>query len=219
MLTNRAIFVLVLAAFAVPALALPLLAGPLEGRAAVIDGDTLEIAGQHVRLSGIDAPELRQTCTGAGGEWACGPWASERLADWIGHRTVRCAGQGRDRYGRVLATCEVGGADIGRWLVRSGLAIAYRRYSDAYVGDEAAASAARLGIWSGQMDSPERVRHPQAAGPSGSCAIKGNVSDRGRIYHRPGQRDYDRTRISQPGEQWFCSTAEAESAGFRPARR
>ena len=54
----------------------------------------------------------------------------------------------------------------------------------------------------------------------GDCKIKGNVSfnSREKIYHVPGQQDYNVTRISPDyGERWFCSEAEARSAGWRKA--
>ncbi|SOC38107.1 hypothetical protein SAMN05892877_10510 [Rhizobium subbaraonis] len=53
------------------------------------------------------------------------------------------------------------------------------------------------------------------------CNVKGNVSFNGgeRIYHVPGQEDYDATRIRlEYGERWFCSEAEALAAGWRKAR-
>lgn len=54
----------------------------------------------------------------------------------------------------------------------------------------------------------------------GDCRIKGNISDRGdRIYHVPGSRHYERTRIDTArGERWFCSVADARAAGFRAPR-
>jgi hypothetical protein len=110
-------------------------------------------------------------------------------------------------------------------MVAAGAAVAYRRYSQRYVAGEIQARAEAVGVWSGQMTRPEDHRHARnaartaAPAPSG-CRIKGNISASGRIYHRPGQRDYDATRISPAkGEAWFCTEAEARAAGFRPARR
>lgn len=213
MLTLR--FLLVLAML----LPLPAAAASLEGRARVIDGDTIEVSGARVRLHGIDAPETAQTCDGAGRAWPCGRWATETLAAHLGDRPVRCEGDEQDRYGRLLALCSIGGEDLGGWLVRSGAALAYRRYSTRYVEDEARARSAGAGVWAGRMQPPEAFRRQPGSPPPGDCAIKGNVSDRGRIYHLPGQEAYGRTVISRPGERWFCSAEAAESAGFRPARR
>ena len=85
----------------------------VSGRARVIDGDTLEVAGTHVRLFGIDALERSQTCDTPHGEWACGAWARDELARLIGERGVRCVGDTRDRYGRLVARCDAGQGDLG----------------------------------------------------------------------------------------------------------
>jgi endonuclease YncB( thermonuclease family) len=215
MLIFRALFVLPMLALAVPATA-ETVAGPPT----VIDGDTLHVGDEKLRLFGIDAPERDQACTAGTRAWACGAWAARELAakagDW-----VECRGDTRDRYGRLLATCDASGGDLGAAMVAAGAATAYTRYSDAYADIEAFARAKEAGIWGGGMLAPEDHRRtdPQPA-PEGGCAIKGNISANGRIYHRPGQADYDATRINPArGEQWFCTPAEAEAAGFRAARR
>lgn len=207
------------------ALVPPVAAETFAGRALVIDGDSLAIAGRRVRLHGIDAPEARQTCTGADGrDWPCGTWATRQLTALAGGRQAVCEEIATDRYGRSVAHCRVGGQDLGRALVRAGAATAYRRYSDAYVQDEAEARRAARGIWQGPMQPPEahraatRSENPQA--PLAGCGIKGNISASGRIYHLHGQADYDRTRIDEGrGERWFCSEAEARAAGWHRARR
>lgn len=136
-------------------------AAGLAGRASVIDGDTLEIHGERIRLEGIDAPESRQTCTRQGRAWRCGQAAALALSDWIGVRPVTCAGRSRDRYGRVLARCSVAGVDMQAWLVANGHALAYRRYSTDYVAHEERAQAAQVGIWSGQFAAPWDWRRGQ----------------------------------------------------------
>lgn len=129
-------------------------AADLTGRASVIDGDTIEIHGQRIRLFGIDAPESRQTCEAAGREYRCGQQAALALADHLGQRTVRCEQRDTDRYRRVVAICTVAGQDVGAWLVRQGWALAFRRYSTDYVDEEATAKAARVGIWRGAFEAP-----------------------------------------------------------------
>lgn len=53
----------------------------LQGEARAIDGDTLQVGDTRLRLHGIDAPELRQTCEDSAGEaWACGRRAASELA-------------------------------------------------------------------------------------------------------------------------------------------
>ncbi|MGE0666609.1 MAG: thermonuclease family protein [Sphingomonadales bacterium] len=203
---------------------LPAGAAGLSGIASIIDGDTLEINGERVRLFGIDAPESRQHCISAGKQVRCGQAAARALDAFIGNRPISCVAKDRDGYGRMVAVCRVAEADLNEWLVRRGHAVAYTRYSKAYVAAEAEARRARRGIWAGVFETPEDWRRarrspktPQAV-PPGECRIKGNVGKSGRIYHFPGQRDYDRTRIDERrGERWFCSEGEARRAGWRPS--
>lgn len=141
---------------AVLLLATPALADDLVGRASVIDGDTLEIHGQRIRLEGIDAIESSQPCTHreTGQNWRCGQRAALWLSDLIGAKTVTCASAGTDRYKRVLAHCSVGGQDIGAAMVRNGWAMAYVRYSDRYEPEEAEARKDGVGIWQTEFDPP-----------------------------------------------------------------
>jgi endonuclease YncB( thermonuclease family) len=135
----------------------------LDGRASVIDGDTIEIHGMRIRLHGIDAPESGQFCTRAGSRYRCGQAAALALADFIGQQTVNCMQSGTDRYERAIATCTVSGQDVGAWLVRNGHALAYRRFSNAYTDEEAAAKAARVGVWAGDFEPPWEWRREQQA--------------------------------------------------------
>ena len=130
----------------------------LVGIARVIDGDTLEVAtGQgvvRVRLDGMDAFEGRQTCGGA----PCGREASRALMALVADRRVECDDRGRDRYDRVLAHCRIDGRDLGGWMVENGHAVAYRRYSQAYVPHEARARRAAAGAWAHGFEVPEDWR-------------------------------------------------------------
>jgi endonuclease YncB( thermonuclease family) len=99
----------------------------IAGRASVVDGDTLEIHGERIRILDIDAPESRQTCTRPGPtEWRCGQEAALRLSDWIGTRTVTCEAGRKDRYQRWLAPCSAGGVDLALWLAENGWVFPYR---------------------------------------------------------------------------------------------
>ncbi len=221
-----------LAALAVfAALASPA-AAEFAGRGRALDGDTLDLGGRSVRLFGVDAPETAQTCGAADGrDWACGAAAKARLAALIDGRDLVCAALDRDRYGRVVATCAVDGADLGAALVGEGLAWAYLQYSDAYAALEAQARAAGLGLWQGpaiaawdwrraQGFRPAAGEAPPAANSASGCPIKGNINARGaRIYHTPVSRDYARTVIDPVrGERCFRDQAEAKAAGWRAAR-
>jgi endonuclease YncB( thermonuclease family) len=196
--------------------------GP-SGSLRVVDADTFDVGGIRVRLHGIDAPEQGQLCGApGGGDWACGAWATGEARRRYEGRSAACVAIDIDPYGRVVARCTVDGVDMGAAMVGDGIAFAYRRYATTYVAAETAASLAGLGVWAGDAIAPEQARRQAGASapaPVG-CAIKGNVSGNGRIYHLPGQEFYDRTRIrTARGERWFCSEAEARDAGWRRAQR
>ncbi|WP_417743323.1 thermonuclease family protein [Salipiger sp.] len=204
-------------------------AGP-SGRVHVIDGDTLDVGGTRVRLHGIDAPEVKQMCGGDGTPmWPCGAWVSQDVRNRYEGRQARCETRDTDRYGRAVARCEVDGRDIGREMVRAGLAFAYRRYSMEYDLDEKRAAVNGIGLHGTGVQAPAAFRAEarkgravaNGAGAPEGCAIKGNISRKGeRIYHVPGQEHYGATRISTGnGERWFCSEAEARAAGWRRAKR
>jgi endonuclease YncB( thermonuclease family) len=201
----------------------------VQGPARLIDGDTLAIRDVVVRLHGIDAPEQDQTCPEAGGDWSCGLWSREHLGQLIAGGAVTCDVIETDRYGRAVARCQGPRGDLGEAMVAAGAAMAYREYSLAYVGHEERARQAGVGVWRAEGDGPQRPADWRAAAreaasaaeavPAG-CPIKGNISSSGRIFHSPGQQDYDSTRIDPSrGERWFCSEAEALAAGWRAARR
>lgn len=195
----------------------------LSGRAVVIDGDTVEIGGERIRLEGIDAPEADQTCNGGWfGTWKCGRAATEQLRWLTGGRRVDCESAGRDKYGRVLGWCSADGRDINAEMVRTGHAWAFVRYSTRYQSVEADARKAKVGIWKGDAEPAWvfRERRWAAAEPRApeGCAIKGNITANGHIYHMPWSPWYAKVRIEPAkGERWFCSEAEAGKAGFRPA--
>jgi endonuclease YncB( thermonuclease family) len=198
------------------------LGGTIAGPAVVVDGDTLAIASQRVRLEGIDAPEAGQTCgTAAAGSWRCGTEASGALARFIQGKDVRCEPRGLDKYGRTLGVCCLGDQDINAWMVRQGYAWAFVKYSARYVREEAQARAERLGIWQGEAMPAWDYRAQRWAGaepqaPNG-CAIKGNVTANGKIYHMPWSPWYAQIKMDpERGRRWFCSEAEAMAAGWRP---
>lgn len=195
----------------------------VAGPAHVVDGDTLDIGGERVRLEGIDAPEMAQTCPRRFiGSWACGKAAAGALEGLVAGQNVACQSLGTDKYGRLLGVCFVAGRDINAEMVRQGHAWAFVRYSTSYVEEEAQARALRVGIWQGDAEPAWVYRDKRWAGageaaPRG-CAIKGNVTEHGHIYHTPWSPWYDKVKIDErKGERWFCSEAEALAAGWRPA--
>ena len=137
-------------------------AGDITGIPRVVDGDTLVIPKERIRLHGIDSPETRQTCTKVGKVWNCGRDATAALATRIGAQSVTCKGDKRDRYKRLIGVCYLEGKDLNAWMVRQGWALAYRKYSTDYIDDELAARDNRRGIWQGEFINPwEWRRRPR----------------------------------------------------------
>lgn len=155
-------------AFLVLALLL-LLASPaaaeVDGEARVIDANTLAIAGERVRLAGIDAPDLDQTCeTRRGRAYDCGAIAARVLADLVRGERVACEGGGRDSTGRLVAVCRLGRLDLGEQMVLSGWALAAPA-DGAYARAEAAARGVQEGMWKGRFLPPSDWRR-RAAPPA-----------------------------------------------------
>jgi endonuclease YncB( thermonuclease family) len=196
----------------------------------VIDGDTLTLNSIRIRLHGIDAPETNQSCNrGNNTSWRCGTASTKTLKELIENFEVTCVKRDVDRYGRIVAVCSANGINLNARMVSLGMAVAYRKYSKDYVGQEASANAARRGMWSGEFVMPwdwrrgKRSTSKTAANNTNSptgCQIKGNISSKGeRIYHTPGSRWYAKTVVSvDKGERWFCTEVEAKGAGWRTAR-
>jgi endonuclease YncB( thermonuclease family) len=238
-------FLVVVIALLLPASAT---AADITGAAKVREGDTVVIGSNRIRLGGIDAPSVDQLClNGKGERWTCGVAARDELIKHAENKTWTChAGQNADRRGRVVARCDVDGEDIQKWMVRSGWALAYTRFSHDYDADEKAAREAKAGMWQGAFIAPWdwRIRNKKttilgatkppdtahaillasASGPvapSPDCTIKGNVNGAGEcIYHTPTSRWYARIEMKiSKGTRWFCSVEEAEAAGCRETRR
>lgn len=133
----------------------------LTGRAYVVDGDSLEVAGERVRLFGIDAPEFDQQCRDAAGRtYACGRAVTEALRERIGNRRVRCELRPeRDRYGRAIGVCRGGATELNAWMAAQGFALALPHVSRRYVGEEEEARAARRGLWRGAFVRPGAWRN------------------------------------------------------------
>ena len=120
----------------------------------VIDGDTIHLNGEKIRFSGIDTPELKQTCIKDNAKNFCGITAKEILINIIGNNIVKCIREGKDRYKRTLAECYVNEISLSSYLVRNGYAFAYRKYSKKFISDEDYAKTNKLGMWSMKFDYP-----------------------------------------------------------------
>ena len=136
----------------------------IKGKATVVDGDTITINNTKIRFSGIDAPEsyfygMTQYCEKPNGKiWACGKKATAALKKLIGKNEVECSDEGTDKYGRTLSICYANGVDLQSEMVRSGMAVAYIRYSTRYENEMIEAMTNRAGIWSGDFLDPEDWR-------------------------------------------------------------
>ena len=120
----------------------------------IIDGDTIHLNGEKIRFTGIDTPELKQTCFKEGEKDFCGVTAKQILIDKIGNNNVECINEGKDQYKRTLAECFVNNESLSSYLVRSGYAFAYRKYSKKFVPDEDYARINKVGMWSMEFNYP-----------------------------------------------------------------
>lgn len=96
------------------------LPGVIAGPAIVVDGDTLMIGTQAIRLAGIDAEELREPN---------GPRAAFALSALLAGRSIQCHPAGSS-YHRLVATCFADGEDLGAAMVRLGAALDCAHYSN-----------------------------------------------------------------------------------------
>lgn len=126
----------------------------LQGAATIVDGDSLILGGKKLRLEGIDAPEYRQICRLRNVDYSCGHKSRQHLNQLIAKHTVECKGWQRDRYARLLVRCTVANIELNREMVSSGWALSYGDF----LSEEAAARAAKRGVWQGQFERPSQWR-------------------------------------------------------------
>ena len=120
----------------------------------IVDGDTIVLNGEKIRFSGIDTPELKQTCMNGDQKVFCGKLAKMLLVKKIGNKTPECIREGKDVYKRTLAECFINGESLSAFLVKSGYAFAYRKYSDKFIKDEEFAKKNKLGMWAMKFQYP-----------------------------------------------------------------
>ena len=124
----------------------------------IIDGDTIHLNGKKIRFSGIDTPELKQTCKKNDKIIYCGITAKKLLIDKIADQKVNCIEEGKDQYKRTLAECFVNDLSLSSYLVKKGYAFAYRKYSKKFIKDEDYARVNSLGMWSMNFEYPWEYR-------------------------------------------------------------
>ena len=120
----------------------------------ITDGDTIKVNGEKIRFSGIDTPELKQTCIKQGVKKPCGIIAKQILIDRIADNNITCVNEGKDQYKRTLAECFVNNESLSSYLVKSGYAFAYRKYSKKFIKDENYARIKKIGMWSMKFEYP-----------------------------------------------------------------
>ena len=120
----------------------------------IIDGDTINLNGEKIRFSGIDTPEIKQKCTKNNEVIMCGIQAKELLINKIKNNKINCVREGKDQYKRTLAECFVNDLSLSSYLVKSGYAFAYRKFSNKFIEDEDFARSNKLGMWSMNFDYP-----------------------------------------------------------------
>ena len=128
------------------------------GNARVIDGDTIHIHKNKIRLHAIDAPEIKQTCTLDTKEWFCGQQSTTELKKLINNQKLECITNDVDIYNRYVAICFVNNTNINQWMVKNGWAIAYKYYSTDYINEEKFARENKLGIWKSEFIEPYLYR-------------------------------------------------------------
>ena len=139
----------------------------------VVDGDTIVLNGEKIRFSGIDTPELKQTCMNGDEKVFCGKSAKTLLIKKIGNETPECISEGKDAYKRTLAECFVNGESLSSFLVRHGYAFAYRKYSKKFVKDEEYAKKIKIGMWAMKFEFPWDFRKNKIAdNPSKRCGVE-----------------------------------------------
>ena len=195
----------------------------VAGPALVVDADTLTINQHSIRLDGIDAPEKSQNCLKNGQSWPCGREAALALKKWIAGRDVSCVGSNFDRYGRLLARCTVKGQNVGSWLVSSGWAFAYRKYSDDFVPHENLARQTSKGLWSGRFLFPWTWRECQKNLAAPVCSLESIVAaPHSRVRTPPTTNSLDvpsREKTPNAASEPFPSCSAARAAGQAPLRR
>jgi endonuclease YncB( thermonuclease family) len=133
----------------------------IEGKAIVVDGDTIKINSEKIRFSGIDAPESyykgkEQFCLKGEEKISCGELSKIFLIEIIGNQKVKCEIETKtDRYKRKLGECFVEGKSLSRILVKNGYAFDYPRYSKKkYLEEQEYAKANNLGLWDMKFEFP-----------------------------------------------------------------
>jgi endonuclease YncB( thermonuclease family) len=169
----------------------------------VIDGDTfISSDGQHVRIDGIDAPEL---------QYCMGNEAKEELQKLILGKKVFIKVRFVDNYKRLIGSVYTLEGNVSEKMLATGLV--------AYEGNKSLDSKKLLAILNDAKEKEKGIYSLRCTQKTNSenvkCNIKGNIRLSKKYYRYPGCDQYETTLVQlYLGEQWFCSEKEAVQAGF-----
>lgn len=193
--------------------------GRIEGKAAAVAGDQIQVGRDLVRLFGIEAPASGQACSGL--NKSCAAQAKAALQKLIGGKRVACEISGRQSETVASATCQVNGADLAGQLVRGGHVFATTGLFATYASAEREARIARAGLWRSDPVRPAEHRakrwdDAKLAAPDG-CPIKGTIAGDTKTYLVPWAVSYEKAKVrAERGERWFCTEEQARAAGWKP---
>jgi endonuclease YncB( thermonuclease family)/methylphosphotriester-DNA--protein-cysteine methyltransferase len=195
----------------------------IEGKVInVHDGDTITVLDQnnkkfHIRLQGIDAPELKQEF---------GSVSQQNLSRMVLGQQVIIVWNKVDKYRRTVGTIKLNGQDMNIEQVKAGMAWHFKKYEDeqepqdrvTYAAAERQARAAKLGLWKDPNptvpgDWRQAVKAKRWGPPPPEGTIVGNKNS--MKYHRPdcpGYRD-----MAEKNRAFFKTVEEAEAAGYKRA--
>jgi endonuclease YncB( thermonuclease family) len=193
----------------------------ITGEARVVEGDLIHIDGRALRLWGVDAPEPQQNCYRANGIWPCGQAAIDHLRTFVGSKPVSCSLIERGDDDIILAKCTMMGLDLSAEMANHGLALVRRDGPQDYILNHLDGRTHTAGIWSSIYVTPwewrEGRRVVEWITDERGCSVKGDIADDGALlYYLPNQTAFQTVRIDvSAGERWFCSSDEAEAAGWQ----
>ena len=133
----------------------PAAAADVTGAASAINSDVIQIGDKRIMLFGMESVERNQACQIDGKSWQCWPAAVRQLETLTSQGDTTCReARPPDRYGRLLALCEINGKSLNEAYVRTGFAVARTDETDAFVEAEKAAREAKIGLWQGKFMKP-----------------------------------------------------------------
>lgn len=125
------------------------------GISRVVSGDTLTLNNRVIKLFGVAAPDISQTCADASGRgYKCGQQAIAWLSSWLADNEIKCHVLGQDDRGVLTAVCMLGPYDIGAALINAGWAVADTRQTQVYVPYQNQALTNKRGLWQGEFYMP-----------------------------------------------------------------